>query len=157
MPTIGEPNGFIRDAVPAGLPARYTGPVAAFRLLLISIFAALAGAIGGTVLAGGSIHHLGPVMFVAHFTLLGSVGLLAPAYAIMKFAEVPRLRRYAGLVSFGALAGAIILLPLDLVTEQFVSAPLGACFGGVTGAFWVFFHAASRAVGRISRAPWRQP
>lgn len=121
------------------------------RALCIGIFAGLAGAFSGELITGGSIHYPGPAIFVSYFTLMGSFAFLAPAYAIMKSAEVPLSRRYIGVFSVGALAGAIVLLPIDFASGHFNGAPLGAFFGAVTGAYWVLFHAASRAITRRDR------
>ena len=90
---------------------------------------------------GGNIRNLGPVIFVSCFTTLGSLGLLAPADAAMKLSGVPLRRRYVGVFVLGAVAGALILLPLDLATGDFGGAALGAIFGAITAAAWIVLHA----------------
>lgn len=124
----------------------------AARLLLISTLAALLGAIGGEVAVGGDVRSFGPVIFVSCFTLLGSLGLLAPAYAIMKFSRVSLLRRYVGVLTFGAVAGSMILLPLDLAMRHLDAAPLGGLYGAITAASWVTLHAISKALMRSDEA-----
>lgn len=122
--------------------------VVVFRALLISILAGWAGAFGGELLLGGSVLHLGPTMFASYFTVMVTLGILTPVYAVMKFADVSISRRYIAVFLLGTLTGIVIVLPLDLVTGDFDGARLGGCFGAITASFWILLHALLRAMKR---------
>jgi hypothetical protein len=112
--------------------------VAILRILIVSLLAAVSACAAASLILFGFIERASFAPMI--FTLMGSVFLLAPGYAAAREAGLPRPIRYALLLLIGAVAGALMLGVISLVTDPLQGALMGAFYGSTTAVCWIVLH-----------------